>query len=334
MSSFQGAAPRVILPGRRRWLPALALGFACGTQAAPGSDPTAWLQRAAQAARSASYAGTFVHSNGDRTATVRITHVSVNGQEHERIEPLDGPPYEIVRRNDEMFCYFPDAKTVRLDRRITARFFPSILNSPMATIIASYDVKLGKSERVLGFDCQWIRLEPRDAMRFAQSLCSEAGTGLVVRSKTFNEQKQVIEQYTFTDLKIGPQAARTDVKSIFEARVKRWMSDSQPREETRTTDTGWTVTNAPAGFFKVAELQRSLPGRQHPVSQLIYSDGLASVSVTFEPNGAPPRTDEASSEDGTTTFFVRPMGEHLVTVLGEVPLATAQQVGRSVARRP
>jgi negative regulator of sigma E activity len=31
---------------------------------------------------------------------------------------------------------------------------------------------------------------------------------------------------------------------------------------------------------------------------------------------------------------VRPMGDSLVTVLGDVPLATARQVGRSVARKP
>jgi sigma-E factor negative regulatory protein RseB len=317
-----------------RWLPALALGVACGTQAAPASDPLAWLQRAAQAARSASFAGTFVHTNGDRTSTVRITHVNVSGEEHERIEPLDGPPYEIVRRNDEMFCYFPDAKTVRLDRRITARFFPAILNAAPAAIAASYDVKLGKSERVLGYDCQWIRLEPRDAMRFEQRLCSEIATGLVLRAKTLRDPNNVIEQYTFTDLKLGPQVARSDVKSIFEARVKRWITDSQPREEAKTVDTGWTVTNLPAGFYKMTEVRRTLPGRAQPVSQIVFSDGVASVSVFVEPNAAPPRTDEASTEDGTTTFFVRPMGENLVSVLGEVPLAAAQQVGRSVARRP
>jgi sigma-E factor negative regulatory protein RseB len=165
-------------------------------------------------------------------------------------------------------------------------------------------------------------------------VCSEVATGLVLRARTLNDRRQPIEHYTFTDLKIGPQATRSDVKSIFEARVKRWISDSQPREETKTMDTGWGVTNAPAGFFKVAELQRSLPGRQHPVSQLIYSDGLASLSVFVEPNKGPSRSAEASSEDGATTFFVRPMGEMLVSVLGEVPLATAQQVARSVARSP
>jgi sigma-E factor negative regulatory protein RseB len=195
-------------------------------------------------------------------------------------------------------------------------------------------VKLGSTERVLGYDCRWIRLEPRDTMRHGQAICSEVSTGLVIRARTFNDKRQPIEHYTFTDLKIGPQAARPEAKSIFEARVKRWISDAQPREDTKTADTGWNVTNAPAGFFKVAELRRSLPGREHPVSQLIYSDGLASMSIFVEPNKSPARESEAATEDGATAFFVRPMGETLVSVLGEVPLATAQQVARSVARRP
>lgn len=314
----------------RVW-PALALGVACGSQAA-GNDPAAWLQRAGQASRSASYAGTFVHTNGDRTSTVRITHVNANGEEHERVEALDGPSYEIVRRNDDMLCQFPDAKTVRLDRRINAKFFPSILSAAPAAIAASYDVKLGKTERVLGFDCQWILLDPRDALRYAHRLCSEIATGLVLRSKVLNAEKHVIEQYTFTDLKIGSQAARFDLKSVFESRVKRWLTDSQPREEARSVDTGWTVANPPTGFQKVTELRRTMPGKSQPVSQLVFSDGLATLSVFVEPNGTPQRTSEASNEDGTTTFFVRPMGDNLVTVLGEVPLATAQQVARSVGR--
>jgi sigma-E factor negative regulatory protein RseB len=127
---------------------------------------------------------------------------------------------------------------------------------------------------------------------------------------------------------------RNDVKSIFEARVKQWITDSKPREEANGVDTGWSVASLPLGFKKITELRRTLPGRSQPVSQLIFSDGLASLSVFVEPNTTPERTTEASNEDGTTTFFVRPMGEHMVTVLGEVPLATAQQFGRSVARRP
>lgn len=322
-------------PGARRILPAIAVGLACSAQAAAPADPLAWLARAAQSARQATYEGVYVHTNGERTSTVRVTHVNVGGEEHERIEPLDAATHEIVRRNDEMFCRFTDAKTVRLDPRITARFFPALLGPGTDAVAANYEVKLGKTERVLGFDCQWIRLEPRDALRFAQRLCSELSSGLVLRAKTLNEHRQVIEQYTFTELRIGPAAvARTDMSSIFKARTRQWYSDGQPRDEAVSAETGWTVANAPAGFRKIAELKRTLPGRAQPVSQIVLTDGLASLSVFVEPNTAPARTVEASSEDGTTTFFVRPMGELLVSVLGEVPLAAAQQVGRSVARQP
>ena len=108
---------------------------------------------------------------------------------------------------------------------------------------------------------------------------------------------------------------------------------SHGRDETATVDTGWTIAKPPAGFQKVAELKRTLPGREKPVSQIVLTDGVASVSVFVEPAAAS-RAAESSSEDGTTSFYARPMGEQLVTVLGEVPLSTAQLVARNVARRP
>ena len=320
-------------PGVRRILPALALGFACSAQATP-NDPQAWLSRAVQASRQATFEGVYVHSNGDRTSTVRISHINNAGEEHERVEPLDGATLDLVRRNDETYCRFPDAKTVRLDPRVTNRFFPAILSAPAETIAASYEVKLGKTERVLGFECQWIRLEPRDGMRYPQRLCSELSTGLLLRAKVMSLQNQVIEQYTFTDLRIGTQVAQrgTELKSLFKARSRQWVSDGQPRDETSTAETGWLVSKPPAGFQKVAEMKRTFPGRPQPVSQIVLTDGAASLSVFVEP--AAGRAVESASEDGTTSFFARPMGELLVTVLGEVPLTTAQHVARSVTRRP
>ena len=319
------AAPRA-----RRILPALALGFACHAHAGP-QDPLVWLSRAAQAARDATYEGVYVHSNGERTSTVRISHVNQGAEEHERIEPLDGGGIEIVRRNEERFCRFPDAKTVRLDPRVTNRFFPGILAAPAETITASYEVTLGSTERVLGYECQWIRLDPRDDMRFAQRVCAEFATGLILRAKVLNLQRQVIEQYTFTDLKIG--TARSDLRAIFKARSRQWISDGQPRDETASAETGWAPARLPPGFRKVAEMKRTLPGRASPVAQIVLTDGVASLSVFIEP-AAPARKVETASEDGTTSFYSRPEGDQLVSVLGEVPLATAQLVARSVTRRP
>jgi sigma-E factor negative regulatory protein RseB len=318
-------------------LPALALaGAALPAAANPGNDPLAWLQRAADAARASTYSGTVVHMSGERTSTSRITHVFMAGAEHEKIESLDGPRREVVRHNEELQCFYPDAKTVRLDRRVTARFFPSVLSAPAQAVSESYTVKLGGVERVLGHDCRWIHLDPRDALRYAQRLCAELGSGLVMRAKTLGPRGQVIEQFTFSDLRLGPQVSRGEVKSTFHGQSKEWRTDSQPRDEVKEVDTGWTVTALPPGFRKVKEMARRMPGRDKPVAQLVYTDGLASFSVFVEPASpaAPRATETTMTQEGDLSIFVGAAGDSQVTVLGEIPPVAAQQVGRAVARRP
>jgi sigma-E factor negative regulatory protein RseB len=299
----------------------------------PGGDPLAWLQRAAVSARQSTYAGTVMHMQGERTTASRIIHVFKEGAEHERIEALDGPRREVVRRDNQMQCYFPDAKTIRVDKRVTARFFPSIVEGPVEAIAENYRLALGKVERVLGQDCQWIHLDPKDALRYAQRLCAELGSGLLLRAKTVGPRQQVLEQYTFTELRVGRDVSRAELRSTFQPQSKDWRRDVQQVEEQGPGSTGWSVTAPPAGFRVVGEMQRTLPNRPQPVTHLVLSDGFAAMSVFVEPMSNPPRTAEATSEDGSLSVFVRPMGEHLVTVLGEVPPAAAQQVGRSVGRQ-
>ena len=314
--------------------PVVALLAGLPAAAAPGGDPLSWLQRVAASARTNTYAGTVVHMSGDRASTSRVTHLFIGGAEHEKIEALDGDRREIVRHNEEMQCFFPDAKTVRVDRRVTARFFPSLVSGTPQAIAEHYHVKLGAVERVLGQDCQWIHLDPRDALRFAQRLCAEVGSGLLMRAKTLGARQQVLEHFTFTDLRVGPQVSRSELKSTFHAQSKDWRRDNQAAADAKPMPTGWQVANPPPGFRLVSEMQRTLPSRAQPVSHLVFSDGLATMSVFIEPMSSPARTAEATNEDGALSVFVRPMGENMVTVLGEVPPAAAQQVGRSVTRQP
>lgn len=313
-------------------LPVLALLAGLPAAADTVADPLSWLQRAAASARQTTYAGTVMHMQGEHTSMSRITHVFISGSEHERIESLDGPRREVVRRDDELQCYFPDAKTIRIDRRVTAKFFPSLVSGPMEAIAENYKLALGNVERVLGADCQWIHLEPRDALRYAQRLCAEVGTGLLLRAKTLGAKQQVLEQFAFTDLRVGRDVSRGEVKSIFQSQSKDWRRDVQPPYEPKAGLTGWAVASPPAGFRLVGEMQRSLPHRAQPVTQLVLSDGLATMSIFVEPISNHPNAAEATSEDGALSVFVRPAGEYLVTVLGEVPPAAAQQAGRSVGK--
>lgn len=302
-------------------------------QSASNKKAVAWLDRISQSARELPYTGVFVHQTADGSTTSRITHlVDREGNEHEKLEMLDGPLMEIVRRNEEMYCYHPDQKSVRVDRRATGRFFPSLITGSAASISEHYHVKLGPSERIAGHDCQWVILEPRDSMRYLQKLCAEMGTGLLLRARLYNERNQLLEQFMFTQLDVSGAVSKQKIRSRFEE--KGWQRDYAVRNNLKTADTGWQVGNLPAGFRKVTEMVRNLAGRKEPVAHLVYSDGLLHVSVFVEPSaGINVQPASRQNEDGPISLAIRPVMDHQVTVMGEVPVAAVQTIANSVTRR-
>jgi sigma-E factor negative regulatory protein RseB len=293
-----------------------------------------WLERMSRSARELPYTGVFVHQSTEGSNTSRITHVlDRQGNEHEKLEMLDGPLMEVVRRNEEMFCYHPDQKVVRVDQRATGRFFPALVNGNPAAIAENYRVKLGSIERVAGHDCQWLVLEPRDSMRYLQKLCAELGTGLLLRARMYNERNQLLEQFMFTQVDVSGAVSRQDIRSRYEQKTG-WQRDYAVRESTKSVDTGWQVGNLPAGFKKVKEMVRSLSGRKDPVSHLVFSDGLLHVSVFVEPSGGQNvQPSSRMSDDGPISVAIRPVADFQVTVMGEVPIAAVQTMADSVSRR-
>jgi sigma-E factor negative regulatory protein RseB len=289
------------------------------------------------AARTLNYSGTFIHANAETTVTSRITHLFDRGDEWEKIESVDGPRQETIRRNDEMYCFQPDSKTVRLDRRVSGRFFPSLVSGSPDNILANYRVHLGKIERISGLECQWVILEPKDAMRFLQKLCAEVQTGLLLRAKTLNERGQIVEQFSFTQLLMGRAVSREaglgHIKSRLAQKEAGWQTDDSVRKTMRTADTGWWVAAPPQGFQLVSEMKRAMPGKTDPVSHLIFSDGVAAISVFIEPLGTKAQPASRAADGGMVSYAIRAVGGHQVTVLGEVPVATAQSLANNVAAR-
>ena len=297
------------------------------------SEGTEWIDRIAKSARELPYTGVFIQQTADGMSTSRITHlVDRHGVELEKLEMLDGPQTEIIRRNEEMFCYHPEAKTVRIDRRISGRFFPSLISSNSKSITENYTVSLGNIERVAGVDCQWVILQPKDAMRYMQKLCAELSTGLLLRARLYNDRNQVLEQFMFTQLDLSRSVARISLRSQFEQLPGWQMTEST--KPNGSIETGWRVANLPAGFKKVAEMIRTLVGRPAPVSQLVFSDGLSHVSVFVEPMMGNTQTSGARmTDDSPIAFAMRPVADHQITVMGEVPVAAVQAIADSVMQK-
>lgn len=316
---------------------ALALLLAAALPAAAAAEQEealAWLKKMAGAARQVNYSGVFVYQHGNRIQTSRIVHYVNNaGGEFERLETLDGPPREVIRTNEQVTCYLPSARTVIIERR-NARRFPSLLPEQITSAVTdSYTVRSAGKDRVAGHDCRVIVLEPRDRLRYGQQFCAEVATGLPLRARTVDDKEEVLESFAFTELKIGGRFNRDQVRSRYAARAKDWRVDRSalPVSE-MVADTGWVLTNLPAGFRKLTELKRQLAGRSGTVSQIVFSDGLAAVSVFIEPLPKAP-LERALWHQGAINIYVRALADHMVTVLGEAPAATLMQIADSLEYR-
>lgn len=300
---------------------------------AAGEDGLAWLTKMANASRRLNYSGTFVYQHADRIETSRIVHfVNPAGGEFEKLETLDGPAREVIRTNDQVTCYLPDAKTVLVEKR-SARRFPALIPEQLSGVADNYTVLIAGKDRVAGYDCQVVVLEPKDRLRYGHQFCAETGSGLPLRARTFSEKNQPLESFAFTEVRLGGRFSRDQVRSRYAAKSKDWKVDHSALVLSDVpADTGWTLTRQPAGFKKLTELKRSIAGRTAVVSHIVYSDGLAAISVFIEPL---PKTWPANSlsHQGAVNIYVRPVADHMVTVLGEAPAATVMQVANSLELR-
>ena len=309
---------------------ALIGAFTCGASIAAdtATDGMAWLKKIAAASRQLNYAGTFVYQHGRQVESSRIAHMSDASGEYEKLETLDGPPREIIRNNENVTCYVPDNKTVIIEKR-TSRQFPALLPEQLNGITDNYVINKGGQERVAGYDCQVIALEPKDNLRYGHKYCAELGSGLALRSRTYNEKGEMVDLFVFTQLTIGSGVTREMLKSRFAAISQGWQVDRAALDLRETAaDSRWEYKSPLAGFRKLTEMKRSIPGRASPVSHIVYSDGLAAVSVFLEPLPKSPPAAGATYQ-GAVNMYVKSSGDQMVTVVGEAPAGTVKQIAES-----
>lgn len=301
-----------------------------------------WLKKIQSAAQKLNYSGTFVYQQANQMRTSRITHLLSGKNEIEKLEILDGKPREYIRNNEEIICYMPETKTLLVEKRVTHDVFPAILAANPSDLAESYDVRKDETGRVAGYDCQAIVLEPKDNLRYGYKLWAEKSTGLLLRAQTLNDRKEVVEQISFTQISIG-NVDKNGVKPSF-PNTSGWRVENTVMSQVNLS--GWTVKSMPPGFKKIREVKRlvsdtstttaassaNVQSRPREVSQMVFSDGLAAISVFVEP-GSYSRT-EGSMQQGAVNIIGKRQGDFWLTIVGEVPAAAIKQVANSIEFKP
>lgn len=295
----------------------------------PQADNLNWLRRIATAAHQQNYAGVFVYQSGERTETSRVSHMVDENGEHERLDTLDGLSREVIRNNDQVYCFQPDKNVMLVEKRQSIQPFPSLLPKQLSELTENYQIRKGGMERVAGFDAQVITLEPKDSFRYMRTLWAEVTTGLLLKTNVRNESGGIVGQFSFTQLVIG---GKIDKSQFVPRQDVPKTSVSGGAVPGRGDGQVWEVTQVPPGFKKIVDINRTLPGKDGTVRHMVFSDGLATVSVFIEPAGKD-KVEDGGTLQGSFHVYTRLVSGNRVTVLGSVPAATVMQVANSVAMR-
>ena len=310
-----------------RWLVPLLLILALPARAQAPGEALQWLQRVAEAAQKLDYTGVFVYQSGKQSETSRITHLVDGDTEHERLEVLDGSPREVVRVNDEVKCYLPETRQLIVERRRRGQVasFPALSPESLAGLTDHYVIAKGPSARVAGLDSQAIVIKPKDEWRYGHRLWVDTTSGLLLKAALVDERGEALETFSFTELRIGGPIDRASLKP-------RGVDGGWKVHDVRTGNPGsvrWQFNGQPRGFRKVADMMRQGRGDGREVSHVMFSDGLAAVSVFIEPLGRS-KAESGAMALGAVNAYRRVAGDHLFVVMGDVPTAALKKIADGI----
>ena len=303
----------------------------------PAADAGQWLARIQSAAANRSYQGTLVFSAGGTVSSSRVAHVCDGRQRYERIEVLDGQARAQYRHNDQLLTLWPATRLAVIEQRDPIIDFPGLPATAGQRALDNYEVQAAGTDRVAGLVADVLLLKPRDGLRFAQRWWADHGTGLLLRSDVLGAKGELLESSSFSDLslavRIGADAVLGPMKHLDGWRVLRPQAI-----RTQLEAEGWSLSRPVPGFQLVSCSRRPLdaaadgPAGQ-PVLQSVFSDGLTHVSVFIEPYDAQRHRQALRTSVGATHTVTGRRGDWWVTVMGEVPLATALQFEAALERR-
>jgi sigma-E factor negative regulatory protein RseB len=302
---------------------------AAGPEAA--KDPWSLLEKAGQAAHQLNYKGIFVYQAGSTVHSMRISHMNLATGEFVRVMSLDGTPREVLRQGNDVVIYNSKNEKVLIDKRRLTNSFPAVLPGLTDRLKTSYRARIGGEERVGDRGGLVIHLEPRDSYRYGYRFSVDQEFGLLLKSVMLNERNDIIEQVAFNQLTL----MEAEGMDWFHPNIDRRKTYEMQPEETVTPMTpqggSWMLAELPPGYSKVEHVRRGLPGKSVPVDHMVFSDGLASVSLFIEALGkqAVPKVGQATQ--GATNVYAYVMDGHQIIVVGEVPQATVRKIAEAVS---
>ena len=300
-------------------------------------DASYLLERMAESSKKLSFQGEFVYQQGAQLETLSIIHQAEDQKrpERERILYLDGAPREVMRSGSELFFSSYNEGVTKFNH---GSLMPVINKFRSGVTDSYYDLKIIGIDRVAGREAVLLLVLPKDRFRYGYQLWLDRQSSLLLKSVMVDEQGKIIERLQFTALSIGQLSDDAQVllerkPSAVDETIHVKSSSLKEYPENSVLPLDWETGWLPDGFVLESRSVRPSPVSEHSVDALIFSDGIAGFSVFVEKDDTRVLS-QASEKIGALSAVSKIYREgdqyFHVTVVGDLPLGTAERVAVSV----
>ncbi len=302
-----------------------------GTAAADDTSAKAreLINKMTRAAHTLNYEGVFIYSYGNSMDTMRIIHKSDKDGEYQRLVSLTGSPREVIRDGDSVTCIFPDDRAVMVEKSRSRR--PVFqLPQPIESVSTVYKFSTSGTDRVAGRDSWVVDILPRDKFRYGYKLWIDRVSHLLLKSELRDSDNDVLEQILFTQLAIRDSIPAEKLEPSLTGKDYTWYENDRSEQPAASGGKNWRVTWMPDGFDKRAHQSQAMPTSREPVEHMVYTDGIAIVSVFVERLEQDGTESIGASRMGGVNTFAKHDNGYQITAIGEVPPATVEGIAKSV----
>ena len=294
------------------------------------------LERLSKSLRQVNFNTSFVVVKNNQAEPYHWLHgiveeqVSTDAETKKNIELeilalLNGPRRDILRINNIVSYIEPEYAPYSISSEQISGPIPSVFGQDISILENNYHfVSVGKN-RILGRAAQLIRIVPKDSHRYGYWLWLDQESSLLLKLAVITREGKLLEQIQFTHLDITDTISE-NLKQLQLAELPQIIDVTSQQEY---TDLMWQVNWLPNGFEPVKSDRHRINNSKQAVEFMLFNDGLVDISVYVNPSKEKQRAIELAS-DGATIMLSQVISNIEVSVVGKIPLETAEKIVNSV----
>ena len=289
-------------------------------------DPWLILEKSAKASQQLNYEGVFHSQSSSESNSTHVIHANIDNKEYCLLKMLDGAPNEVFCSGDMVYVTSQDGLLIK--KRKNQFLFPSVLPSDIKHLKKNYQLSFGEKKRVADRMAQHIELKAKDNLRFNYHIWIDDKNLLPLKLIVTNNKNQPIEQSTFTTIAFSEVID----KDIFEKNInlsKVYVSKNKFIEN-YVSNKFWNLKDLPSGFKEVDLISRRVNGLNLLDYQIIFSDGLAYVSLFIRPITRGTEPKEGTVAIGPTNISARYQDGYQIMSVGMVPPETVNTISGAI----